>query len=66
MTEACHWRSVSWKTYCRLKNRFREEGIDGLKNRSRRPGSSPRKTDVEIESEIVKIKAEFPRWGAYR
>ncbi|MBU7024338.1 MAG: IS481 family transposase [Theionarchaea archaeon] len=66
VTEACNRCGVSRKTYYKWKNRFREEGIDGLKNRSRKPGLSPRKTDAQTESEIVKIKAEFPRWGAYR
>jgi len=54
--EACHRCGVSRKTYYKWKNRFREEGIDRLKNRSRRPGLSPKKTDAQVESEIVKIK----------
>ncbi|MBU7015115.1 MAG: helix-turn-helix domain-containing protein [Theionarchaea archaeon] len=57
MIEACHRCSVSWKTYYRRKNRLREEGIDRLKNRSRRPGLSPRKTEAQTEFETVRIKA---------
>ncbi|MBU7013752.1 MAG: helix-turn-helix domain-containing protein [Theionarchaea archaeon] len=54
VAEACHRLGVSWKIYYKWRSRFREEGIDGLKNRSRRPGLSPRKTDVETKSEIVR------------
>jgi transposase InsO family protein len=66
VTEACRRCDVSRKTYYKWKNRFQQEGIDGLKDRSRRPKTSPKKTDAAVESEIVRIKTECPRWGAYR
>ena len=61
VTEACRRCEVSRKTYYKQKNRFQQEGIDGLKNRSRRPKTSPKITDDVIESEIVEIKTQFPR-----
>jgi hypothetical protein len=66
VTEACRRCDVSRRTYYKWKKRYQEEGIDGLKNRSRRPKISPRRTDAAIESEIAKIKTECPWWGAYR
>ncbi|MBU7014444.1 MAG: helix-turn-helix domain-containing protein, partial [Theionarchaea archaeon] len=33
VTEACNRCGVSRKAYYKWRNRFREEGIDGLKNR---------------------------------
>ena len=66
VTEACRRCGVSRKTYYKWKKRFQQEGIDGLKNRSRRPKISPRKTDASTESEIVMTKTQYPRWGAYR
>ena len=64
--EACRRCEVSRKTYYKWKRRFQQEGIDGLKNRSRRPETSPKKTDAAIESEIVRIKTQCPRWRAHR
>ena len=66
VTEACRRCGVSRKTYYKWKNRFQQKGIDGLKDRSRRPKNSPKRTDASTESEIVRIKTQCPRWGAYR
>lgn len=66
VAEACRRYNVSRKTYYKWKKRFQQEGIDGLKNRSHRPKISPRKTDASTEAEIVEIKAQYLRWGAYR
>lgn len=43
--------------------RFAEAGVEGLADRSRRPHSTPNKTDDTVEQLIVALRAEHPTWG---
>jgi len=45
--------------------RFQAEGLDGLKDRSRRPHHSPRQTPAEIEQQVVQAREET-RYGRER
>ena len=40
----------------RWVGRYRSEGIFGLRNRSRRPRTSPRRVPYEIEDDVVKVR----------
>src|SRR6185437_1170951 len=44
--------------------RYLEQGIEGIAERSRRPHYSPRKTNQEIEQEVIAVRERFPDWGA--
>ncbi|MEH6375880.1 IS481 family transposase [Streptomyces sp. KLMMK] len=46
--------------------RFREGGGDGLRDRSRRPHSSPSRVPVEVELAICQLRQTYPKWGARR
>ncbi|WP_408055396.1 IS481 family transposase [Streptomyces paludis] len=46
--------------------RFREGGRDGLKDRSRRPHTSPSRVPVEVELAICQLRQSYPKWGARR
>jgi transposase len=48
------------------RRRFRQEGMPGLVDRSRRPHTSPNRLDAETEALICQIRREHPRWGARR
>ncbi len=48
------------------RKRFEAEGMPGLVDRSRRPKSSPSRTDAEVEALICQLRREHPRWGARR
>ncbi|MGV7467962.1 helix-turn-helix domain-containing protein, partial [Mycobacterium kansasii] len=48
----------SWRT------RFKEEGMTGLIDRSRRPHRSPSKLSAEVEAQICQMRRQHPRWGA--
>lgn len=50
----------TWRT------RFKQEGMAGLIDRSRRPHTSPTKLDAEVEALICRMRREHPRWGARR
>jgi transposase InsO family protein len=44
--------------------RFREQGVAGVEERSRRPHLSPRQTASGIEARIVTMRQQRPDWGA--
>lgn len=44
--------------------RFREQGVAGMEERSRRPHGSPSQTRPELEERIVALRRQRPDWGA--
>lgn len=59
----CHGFGVSPTTAYELLRRYRTNGSEGLRERSRRPLSSPSKTDQELEGVILALRDET-HWGA--
>lgn len=55
---------VSWRTVIRIKSRFREEGIQAIKEHSR-PGRPPRITG-DIEAKLVMLACSKPPQGRSR
>jgi transposase len=45
-------------------SRYREAGIAGIAERSRRPASSPDRTAMEVEGRVVELRQQYPDWGA--
>ncbi|MGC7103153.1 IS481 family transposase [Amycolatopsis lurida] len=48
------------------RQRFEQEGMPGLADRSRRPHSSPNRLDSDVEALICQLRRQHPRWGARR
>lgn len=48
------------------RQRFQQEGMPGLSDRSRRPHASPNRVAAEIEALMCQLRREHPRWGARR
>ncbi|MFJ8962886.1 IS481 family transposase [Lentzea sp. NPDC102401] len=48
------------------RQRFQQEGMPGLADRSRRPRTSPNRTAAEVEALICQLRRDHPRWGARR
>lgn len=46
--------------------RFRQEGLSGLADRSRRPHYSLNRVAAEVEALICDLRRQHPRWGARR
>jgi len=44
--------------------RYRQSGVEGIAERSRRPHFSPRRTANELEQQVVKMRERYPDWGA--
>jgi transposase InsO family protein len=62
-SEVARQYGVSRRWVITLVQRYLAEGEVGLAPRSRRPLRSPRRTPVEVEDEIVKLRKELDRSG---
>jgi transposase InsO family protein len=55
--------TISPDTAYTLLARYRREGVDGLRDRSRRPHHSPTQTDPAIEAAVCTVRQAHPAWG---
>ena len=62
--ELCREYEIKPKTGYKWKNRFLEEGIAGLSDRSRRPQSHSQQLSEDVVCEMVRLKRAHPNWGA--
>lgn len=54
---------VSRQTGTLWWNRYVADGVDGLLDQSRVPGSSPNRTTVEMEQLVCGVRDRYPAWG---
>jgi transposase InsO family protein len=59
----CRERQMSRQTFYKFRARFDEEGIDGLKDRSRRPVCSPGQTSAEVEELVLRRRKQLLEQG---
>lgn len=64
MSEVCRDFGISRKTGYKIFNRYKDEGLQALSDRSRRPVRYANQLPQQIESMIVMLKREKPHWGA--
>lgn len=64
MAGLCREFGISRKTGYKIFNRYKDCGIDGLTDRSRRPYRQASQLPMQIEKLIVGLKKEYPHWGA--
>jgi transposase InsO family protein len=64
MSELCREFGISRKTGYKIFNRYREEGVEALTDRSRRPVRYAHQLPGQVEAMIVRLKREKPHWGA--
>jgi transposase InsO family protein len=62
-SELCRRFGISRKTGYKFQQRYLKEGVEGLKDRSRRPGSSPSKTNNLVEAMVLELREEHSKWG---
>ncbi len=62
-SELCDQFSISRKTGYKLVGRYEEQGIDGLKDRDRKPLTCPHKTDPAVIDAILATRKKHPTWG---
>ncbi len=63
VTALCRDEGVSRAVFYKYVARVRAEGLDGLEERSRRPGSSPQQTPLAVEDVIVRLRKELDDAG---
>jgi putative transposase len=64
MAPLCREFGISRKTGYKIFNRYKDIGLDGMTDRSRRPYRQANRLPMQIEKRIVQIKKEYPKWGA--
>jgi putative transposase len=64
MAVLCREFDVSRKTGHKIFNRYKECGLEGLTDRSRRPYRQANRLPFQIEKLIIQLKTEHPSWGA--
>ncbi len=63
IAELCRRFNISRKTGYKFVSRYKQYGIDGLRDRSRRPSRSPAKTVSETEQLIIALRQRHQAWG---
>jgi putative transposase len=64
MAVLCREFEISRKTGYKIYQRYKDCGVEGLTDRSRRPYRHARQLPFQIEKAIVQLKQEHPSWGA--
>jgi putative transposase len=64
MAGLCREFDISRKTGYKIYQRYKDCGVDGLTDRSRRPYRHANRLPFQIEKLIVQLKRERPSWGA--
>lgn len=59
----CRRFGISPQTGYKWLSRFIDQGVEGLRDRTRRPQSSPRQTSAELEREVLAVREAHPSWG---
>ena len=54
--EAAEMIGLSKRQLQRIVKRFREEGIEGLRKKSTRPNTSPKRIPEDVEKRIVEVR----------
>lgn len=61
--ELCRQFSISPPTGYKWLRRYQAEGVVGLADRSRRPSTSPSRTNNAMEQEVLALRGKHPAWG---
>ena len=64
MAALCAEFGISRKTGYKIFERYKDCGVTGLTDRSRRPYRQANRLPAQVEATIVRLKREYPGWGA--
>lgn len=62
-SDICRQYNISRPTGYKILSRYQEEGLPGLKERSRARHTQTHRTSEEIEKQIVEVRLQHPVWG---
>ena len=63
VAEICRLHGISRKTGYKWIARYHTEGLEGMRERSRRPLHCPHETSQEWQDRIIRVRLKHPRWG---
>jgi transposase InsO family protein len=61
--QLCRRFGISPTTGYKWLGRYQADGIGGLSDRSRRPQTSPTRTNAKVEQRVVQLRKKHPAWG---
>jgi putative transposase len=64
MAPLCAELGISRKTGYKIFGRYKDCGVEAFTDRSRRPHRQANRLPPQIEATIVRLKREYPGWGA--
>jgi transposase InsO family protein len=64
ISDLCEEFGISRKTGYKIYERYKNCGLDGLSDRSRRPYRQANQLPYQVERSILGLKKEYPGWGA--
>ncbi len=64
MAPLCAEFGISRKTGYKIYDRYKDNGVQAFTDRSRRPYRQANRLPAPIEATIVRLKREYPGWGA--
>src|SRR6266436_3612593 len=64
VAELCREFAISRKTGYKIFDRYKECGVQGLTDRSRRPYRYANQLPFQVENYILNVKREHTTWGA--
>src|SRR5579872_1123820 len=64
MAPLCREFGISRKTGYKIYERYKDCGLEGLRDRSRRPYRQAQQLPAPLETRILRLKREHPHWGA--
>ncbi len=64
MAPLCREFGITRRTGYKIYNRYKDCGLEGLNDRSRRPCRHANHIPYQVERAILGIKKEYPSWGA--
>src|SRR5579871_6160223 len=64
MSDVCRSFGISRKTGYKIFNRYKDQGLEALTDRCRRPVRYANQLPPQIEGLIVSLKRSKPHWGA--
>src|SRR3974390_1377551 len=64
MTDVCREFGISRQTGYKIFDRYKEHGLEAVRDTARRRGRYANQLPQPIESLVVRLKGEKPHWGA--
>ena len=59
VAKTCRYYGISRQLFYKWRRRYEEEGLSGLRDRSKRPKTSPRATSTEVVGKVIYLRTNY-------